>query len=155
MERRVRRHRSPTDAVIGRISSAEKADANACRRCRRRDRTAAHHGQGVHVAHDGAGAETFQGSLASLRYDGALAYDGQTIDRLAEPAKRVLVTYPVVQHDATTREQLLTHTAELFRWVEAGQLAMRIGGRYPLADAARAHEDRQARPITGKLLPIP
>jgi NADPH:quinone reductase-like Zn-dependent oxidoreductase len=69
-------------------------------------RTAAHHGQGVHVAHDGAGAEAFHGSLASLRYDGALAYDGQTIkasptiDLLSLP-KRVLVTYPVVQHDAT------------------------------------------------------
>ena len=71
--------------------------------------TAARHGQGVHVAYDGAGADTFYGFLAYLRYHGVLAYYGQTIkalpsiDLLSLP-KSVLVTYPVVQHHATTRE---------------------------------------------------
>jgi NADPH2:quinone reductase len=30
-----------------------------------------------------------------------------------------------------------------------------IGGRYPLEEAARAHEDLEARRTTGKLLLIP
>jgi NADPH2:quinone reductase len=30
-----------------------------------------------------------------------------------------------------------------------------IGGRYPLADARRAHDDLEARRTTGKLLIIP
>ena len=32
---------------------------------------------------------------------------------------------------------------------------MRIGGEYPLAEAARAHEDLAARRTTGKLVLIP
>lgn len=34
----------------------------------------------------------------------------------------------------------------------AGSLRITIGGRYPLADAARAHQDLQGRRTTGKLL---
>jgi NADPH2:quinone reductase len=32
---------------------------------------------------------------------------------------------------------------------------VRIGGRYPLAEAARAHEDLAARRTTGTLLVLP
>jgi NADPH2:quinone reductase len=32
---------------------------------------------------------------------------------------------------------------------------VRIGGRYPVAEAARAHDDLAARRTTGKLLLIP
>jgi NADPH2:quinone reductase len=39
-------------------------------------------GEGVHVAYDGAGADTFHGSLASLRYHGVLAYYGLLIKHL-------------------------------------------------------------------------
>jgi NADPH2:quinone reductase len=34
-------------------------------------------------------------------------------------------------------------------------LDVRIGHRYPLAEAARAHEDLQGRRTTGKLLLLP
>jgi NADPH2:quinone reductase len=36
--------------------------------------------------------------------------------------------------------------------VAAGRLDVRIGGRYPLAEARRAHEDLEGRRTTGKLL---
>jgi NADPH2:quinone reductase len=36
-----------------------------------------------------------------------------------------------------------------------GQLDVRIGARYPLAEARQAHEDLEARRTTGKLLLIP
>ena len=36
-----------------------------------------------------------------------------------------------------------------------GRLDVRIGGRYPLSDARRAHEDLEARRTTGKLLLLP
>jgi len=39
--------------------------------------------------------------------------------------------------------------------VADGRLDVRIGGRYPLAEAKRAHEDLEARRTTGKLLLIP
>jgi NADPH2:quinone reductase len=39
--------------------------------------------------------------------------------------------------------------------VAKGELDVRIGGTYPLADAARAQQDLAARRTTGKLLLIP
>jgi NADPH2:quinone reductase len=36
--------------------------------------------------------------------------------------------------------------------VADGRLDVRIGGRYPLAEARRAHEDLEGRRTTGKLL---
>jgi NADPH2:quinone reductase len=117
-------------------------------------------GEGVAVAYDGTGADTFRGSLDSLRYHGVLAYYGQTIKalppiELLNLPKNVLVSYPVVQHHVTTREALLAHTGDLFGWVAEGRLTPKIGERYPLVDAARAHADLEARRSTGKLLLLP
>jgi NADPH2:quinone reductase len=39
--------------------------------------------------------------------------------------------------------------------VLAGHLHVRIGGRYALSDATKAHEDLQGRRTTGKLLLVP
>jgi NADPH2:quinone reductase len=50
---------------------------------------------------------------------------------------------------------LLTHTRQLFDGVESGQLKVKIGKRYPLAEAARAHADIESRRTIGKLLLIP
>ena len=43
----------------------------------------------------------------------------------------------------------------MLSWVADGSLDVRIGGRYALEDAQRAHEDLEARRSTGKLLLIP
>ena len=45
--------------------------------------------------------------------------------------------------------------ADLFAWIAAGELDVRIGGRYPLADAARAQADLASRATTGKLILTP
>ena len=117
-------------------------------------------GEGVHVVYDGSGADTFYGSLASLRYHGVLAYYGQTIKRLPpidllDLPRSVLVTYPVVHHLVRTHDALVARSNELFGWVKEGRLDAPVGGRYALADARRAHEDIQSRRTTGKLLLIP
>ena len=39
--------------------------------------------------------------------------------------------------------------------VAAGRLAVRIGGRYPLDEAAQAHQDLAGGGTTGKLLLLP
>ena len=44
---------------------------------------------------------------------------------------------------------------ELLDMVVAGTLKPLVGGTYPLADAARAHEDLASRRTTGKLLLVP
>ncbi len=43
----------------------------------------------------------------------------------------------------------------MFAWIADGWLDVTIGGRYPLADARRAHEDLEGRRTTGKLLLLP
>jgi NADPH2:quinone reductase len=69
--------------------------------------------------------------------------------------KSVLVTYPVVMHHVRTHEALIQRSSQLFDWVLKGKLRVKIGGRYPLSEAARAHHDIQSRRTTGKLLLIP
>lgn len=43
----------------------------------------------------------------------------------------------------------------MFDALTEGKLDVRIGGRYPLTDARKAHEDLQGRRTTGKLLLLP
>jgi NADPH2:quinone reductase len=62
------------------------------------------------------------------------------------------VTRPTVAHYVRSREELVGRTNALFEWITAGRLDVRIGATYPLADAARAHEDLASRRTTGKLL---
>ena len=117
-------------------------------------------GEGVHVVYDGAGADTFWGSIAALRHHGVLAYYGLLIKHLppidiTHLPKSVLVSYPVVLDHVRTREALLARSNRLFDWVRDGSLKLRIGGRYPLADAVGAHRDLESRRTTGKLLLLP
>ena len=117
-------------------------------------------GEGVHVVYDGSGADTFSDSVASLRHYGVLAYYGQTIKRLPpidllDLPRSILVTYPVVQHLVRSHAALGARSSELFDWLRSGKLRVEIGGRYPLAEAARAHRDLESRRTIGKLLLIP
>ena len=45
--------------------------------------------------------------------------------------------------------------AAVFGWVADGTFKVRVHERYPLAEAARAHEDLKSRRTTGKLLLVP
>jgi NADPH:quinone reductase len=119
-------------------------------------------GAGVAAVYDGVGGATFDASLASLRPRGVLVVYGTSsgptpaleIPRLNSGGS-LYVTRPTVVHYTATREELRARTDEVFGWVASGQLRVSIGGRYPLADAARAHEDLESRRTTGKLLLLP
>jgi NADPH2:quinone reductase len=58
-------------------------------------------------------------------------------------------------HFTASREELLARTSDLFRLIEEGKLHTRIAKKYPLAEAAQAHHDMEARKLAGKLLLIP
>ncbi|MGN6330067.1 MAG: quinone oxidoreductase family protein [Motilibacteraceae bacterium] len=119
-------------------------------------------GQGVAVVYDGVGRDTFDGSLAALRRRGLLvlfgAASGQVppleLQRL-NTGGSLFVTRPTLGDYVATREELLWRAGELFGAVAQGRLDVRIGGRYPLADAAQAHRDLEGRRTTGKLLLTP
>lgn len=115
---------------------------------------------GVHAVFDGAGGSTFEASLRVLRRHGTLVYYGPLIDdvptvRMSELPRSVRVTYSSVEDHVSGPGELEAHAGELFGMVERGELVVRIGGRYPLAEAARAHADLGSRATTGKLLLIP
>lgn len=54
-----------------------------------------------------------------------------------------------------TRAELLERSGAVFAAVAAGELTVRIGGRYPLDDVGQAHTDLESRRTTGKLLILP
>ncbi|MER8153842.1 quinone oxidoreductase [Streptomyces sp. NPDC094472] len=117
-------------------------------------------GEGVHVVFDGAGATTFAASLRVLRTHGTLVFYGPLIGDVPTIAmndipRSTRLTYAVTEDHVRTPEELAARAAELFALVERGELVVRIGGRYPLAEAARAHADIESRTSTGKLLLLP
>jgi NADPH2:quinone reductase len=70
-------------------------------------------------------------------------------------AGSLYVTRPTIGHYLRTREELLGRVNDIFGAVAAGRLKVRIGEAYPLAEAAQAHRDLEARKTVGKLLLIP
>ena len=52
-------------------------------------------------------------------------------------------------------EELQWRAGDVLNWVSSGQLAIRIDREYPLAEAARAHEDLASRRTSGKLILVP
>ena len=50
---------------------------------------------------------------------------------------------------------MLWRAGDLFRWITEGRLSVRVGGRYPLEQAAQAQADLASRGTTGKLLLLP
>ena len=119
-------------------------------------------GEGVAAVYDGVGAATFDASLAALRPRGTMvlygAASGQPAPvhpmRLADGGSLYL-TRPSLTHYTATREELLERADAVLGLVAAGELQVRIGGRYPLEQAREAHEDLEARRTTGKLLLLP
>lgn len=119
-------------------------------------------GQGVAAVYDGVGASTFDASLASLRPRGMLALYGAASGRVppVDPmrlnsAGSVFLTRPMLAHYVATRDELTWRAGEVFDAILDGSLRISIGGRYPLAEARRAHQDLQGRRTTGKLLLLP
>jgi NADPH2:quinone reductase len=117
-------------------------------------------GQGVHVVYDGSGPKTFQGSLDSLRISGTFCWFGPVLGapgpiELMSLPKSIKIGYATFMDHVRTPELLRKHSAKLFDMILAGQLDIRIGAQYPLADAAKAHLDMESRSTTGKLLLIP
>lgn len=119
-------------------------------------------GVGVDVVYDGVGAATFDESLAALRPRGDLVLYGAASGRVPavdpmrlEGGGSLYLTRPGLRHYTATPEELLERARAVFDAIAAGRLHVRIGGRYSLEDARRAHEDLEARRTTGKLLLLP
>jgi NADPH2:quinone reductase len=116
-------------------------------------------GAGAAAVYDGVGQATFDASLAALRPRGYMVLYGAAsgpvppLDPLRLLAGGSLfLTRPTLASYIATPDELRHRAGDLFRWIREGTLTVRIGGRYPLDQAARAHEDLAGRRTTGKLI---
>jgi NADPH:quinone reductase len=118
-------------------------------------------GEGVAAVYDGIGRATFLDGFKALGPEGRLILYGAASGRPdpIDPGMLVAgswyVQRPTLHTYTRTPELLQQRAAELFGYVERGELEIRIGARYPLEQARQAQEDLEARGTTGKLLLIP
>lgn len=158
--------------VIGTVGSDEKAELARAHGChhvivysrenfveRVREITS---GQGVAVVYDSVGKETFMGSLDCLRPLGMMVSFGNASGPVPpfEPgilaAKGSLfLTRPTLMTYTAQRPDLLASAADLFAVVQSGAVKIEVRQTYPLAEAAQAHRDLEARRTTGSTVLLP
>lgn len=119
-------------------------------------------GQGVDVVYDGVGQATFMKSMDCLRPMGTMVSFGQASGTvppldigLLSAKGSLFLTRPILMTYTARREDLLAHARDLFDVVQQKAVEITIGQTYPLQDAARAHQDLEARRTTGSSVLIP
>lgn len=119
-------------------------------------------GVGVDVVYDSVGQSTFEQSLSVLRPRGMLVLFGHSSGKVPpfdllrlNRAGSLYVTRPTLGHYLAERDELVWRTTDVFNWLAAGKLSLRIEHELPLAAAAEAHRLLAGRKTAGKLLLIP
>ena len=119
-------------------------------------------GRGADVVYDSVGQSTFDESLRATRVRGTVVLFGGSsgqvppfdLQRL-NGSGALYVTRPSLAFYLRDAEERAWRWNELTEAVVTGELKVRVGGTYPLADAARAHTDLESRGTQGKLLLVP
>jgi NADPH2:quinone reductase len=119
-------------------------------------------GQGVKVVYDSIGKDTFEASLDCLQPLGLMVSYGNAsgpvppvnLGLLASKGSLYL-TRPTLFTHIATRESTQAMADDLFERVGSGEVKIAVEQRFPLADAAQAHRDLEARKTTGSSVLIP
>ena len=158
--------------VIGTVGSEEKAELARAHGCdhtinyRSEDFTARVReltgGAGVPVVYDSVGKDTFEGSLDCLAPMGMMVSFGNASGAvpsfnpgLLSAKGSLYLTRPTLMTYTAKREDLAESARELFEVVRMGALRIEVRQTYPLAEAARAHSDLEARKTTGSTVLLP
>ena len=157
--------------VIGCVGGDGKrglAEAHGCRHAidYRREDVAARvaeltGGEGLAVVYDSVGRDTAEASVACLRPGGTLVLYGSSSGvppqsaLAAAAAKSIRIVRPSLFQENDTPAALPARAGALFAVLESGAVVPLIDRRYPLADAADAHRDLEARRTTGQSVLIP
>jgi NADPH2:quinone reductase len=119
-------------------------------------------GKGVDVVYDSIGKDTFPASLDCLKPLGLWVSFGQASGPVPEFKITLLsqkgslfATRPSIGSYTATRKDLVETAKDLFDVVGSGKVRITVNQTYPLADAARAHADLEARLTTGSTLLLP
>lgn len=158
--------------VIGTVGSEEKAALAAAHGCdhpinyaredfasRVRDIT---EGRGVAVVYDSIGKDTFEKSLDCLRPLGLMVSFGNATGPLPPIEASALslrgslfFTRPSLMHYMAKRSDMVAGANELFDMIGRGKIIIAVNHTRPLAEAAEAHHDLEARRTTGSTVLIP
>ncbi|TMC83801.1 MAG: quinone oxidoreductase [Chloroflexi bacterium] len=116
-------------------------------------------GEGVAAVYDGVGKTTFYEGLRAIRPLGRMILYGAASGQpdplpvaLLAKSGSLYVQRPTIQTYTRTPDMLRERAGKVFELIRQSKLNVRIGARYPLADARQAHIDLQARKTTGKIL---
>lgn len=157
--------------VIGTVSTDEKAALAKKHGCKypivvpREDfaaRVAAiTKGKGLPVVYDSVGKDTFDKSLECLAPRGLLVLFGQSSGPVPPISPSILakkstyLTRPTMFVYNAKRDDMLASARALFNVVKSGAVKIRVNHVYPLAEAAQAHRDVEARKTTGSVVLVP
>ena len=118
--------------------------------------------KGVSAVFDGVGKNTFRGSLACLKTRGMMVSFGNAsgpLDPVNVPKdiqpKGLYLTRPSIAQYFTNQKELQAGADAVFEKVKFGKVKIKISKEYSLADAKQAHEDLEARKLTGPAILIP
>lgn len=119
-------------------------------------------GRGVPVVYDSIGKDTFEDSLRCLAPRGLLVSFGTPSGPIPpfdlfrlNTLGSLYITSPAFVTHTKERGELLERARDVFAAVESGEIKVEIGRTYRLGDAARAHEDLQARMTIGACILVP
>ncbi|WP_448581854.1 quinone oxidoreductase family protein [Thermaurantiacus sp.] len=119
-------------------------------------------GRGADVVIDGVGQATFEAALDSLKRRGLLISFGNASGKVGPVDFGILAakgslftTRPTLFDYYAEPADFAAGTARVLRMLADGRLDVRIGRRWPLAEAAACHADLEARATSGSSLLIP
>ena len=158
--------------VIGTVGSESKAAYAAERGCKhpilyKKEDFAAKvrqltSGEGVAAVYDSVGRDTFMKSLDCLRPLGTMVSFGQSSGSVAPfdvgllaARGSLFLTRPTLMTYTAKRQDLEAHARDLFQVLLDGAVRVEVRQRYPLSQAARAHDDLESRRTTGASLLLP
>jgi NADPH:quinone reductase len=156
--------------IIGTVSSDEKAElakANGCTHVinTKRDDFVARvreltEGRGCDVVYDSVGKDTFPKSLDCLKPKGLWVSFGNSSGpvppfELTALKGSLFATRPSLLAYTAATQDLEQNAAELFGMVLSKRIRISVNHRYPLAHAAEAHRDLEARRTTGSIILVP
>ena len=118
--------------------------------------------KGLGVVYDGVGKDTFEKSINCLRPRGMMVSFGNSSGSL-DPinvkkyiaAKSLFFTRPALTNYVSERNEFEESAKVLFEQIKFGKVKIKVFKEYALSDARKAHEDLEARKITGPALLIP
>jgi len=119
-------------------------------------------GKGVSAVYDSVGKTTFDKSLNCLKRRGYMVLCGQSSGPVPPMDPQILnakgslfLTRPTLAHYTADRAEVLQRANDLFQWMLAGRVQVRIDSTFALAQVADAHRHLESRKVIGKLLLIP